>query len=175
MPITSFASPTTLTWGKFLPSSTRLRDPHDGTLVDSVVEFDWALTPNLPAQRSGSHFVVDNRMFVLITPRCRVWTGVRQTAALLAHEQFHYDVAIVIARVVAAKLNRMRGSSQADLRRQIATLMQLHFGRRNDLIQQRYDIDTRHGTNAHYQAIWKARMSACLSNANATQIGGFFL
>ena len=52
-------------------------------------------------------------MMLLITPKCRVWTGVVQTATLLSHEQFHYDVAIVIARVLARKLNSLRASSDA--------------------------------------------------------------
>lgn len=174
MTITSFASPATLSWSDFTTVSSRIRDPHDGTDVDAVTQYEFFL-PDRPARRDGSQFALDDSLVLLITPDCQVWSGVSQTAALLAHEQFHYDVGVVIARAAARHFNRLRASTEAALGTALASATRLHFVTRNKLIQSRYDTDTHHGTNAHYQRIWKKRMADCLKNPNADQIGGFFL
>jgi hypothetical protein len=84
-------------------------------------------------------------------------------------------VGIVCGRALARHLMRLRGANQADLRAQLISAVTLHFVTRAGLIQRRYDIDSRHGTNAHYQKIWKDRMTTVLANPNADQLGGFWL
>ena len=112
---------------------------------------------------------------ISIVPRAQVWSGVLQTAALLSHEQWHYDVATITGRALCRELARLRGTSLADLRAKIQTAVQLHFHKRAGILQKRYDLDTSHGTNAHYQKIWKDRMTATLANASADTMGGFWL
>lgn len=174
MAITVFASPQTLAWTNFTPVPNRIRDPNDGTLVDALTRFEYFL-PVRPPRRVNGRFALADPLTLLITPNAQVWTGVRQTAALLSHEQFHYDVGIVVARAAARHFMSLRAASQSALGRALARASYLHFHTRAGLIQSRYDRDTRHGTNARYQGIWKRRMAACLSNPKADQIGGFFL
>ena len=174
MAITAFASPTTLTWSNFTPVSSRIRDPHDGTLVDALTEYQFFM-PSRSPRRVDGQFAVADPLVILITPRAQVWTGVRQTAALLSHEQFHYDVGIVIARAAAKHLMALRAASASALASELAKASRLHFVTRNKLIQQRYDKDTQHGTNSRYQGIWKGRMRACVSNPRSDRIGGFYL
>lgn len=174
MTITSFASPNTLSWDDFIPVGAKIRDPHDGTSADALTQYDYYL-PTRPARKDGAVFALDDSLILLITPNCQVWTGVLQTAALLAHEQFHYDVGVVIARQAARHFDRLRAFTEAGLGAALNSATVLHFVTRNKLLQSRYDIDTLHGTNAHYQKIWKDRMAKCLANKNADQIGGFFL
>jgi hypothetical protein len=69
----------------------------------------------------------------------------------------------------------LRAPNQAALGIAVQNAAQLHFMTRARLLQRRYDLDTRHGTNAHYQRIWKNRMAACLANPNSNQLGGFWL
>lgn len=174
MTITSFASPTTVTWDDFTVVSTRPTDPHDATAVDALTQYDFFM-PRRPARRDGVMFALDDSLILLITPNCQVWSGVLQTDALLNHERFHYEVGVVIAREAARHFDRLRASTEAALITALETARVLHFVTRNRLIQQRYDKDTHHGTNAHYQRIWTQRMTECLANSDANQIGGFFL
>ncbi len=174
MTITSFASPTSVSWDDFTPVGSKIRDPHDGTDVDALTQYEFFM-PTRPARRDGAMFALDDSLVLLITPDCQVWTGVSQTAALLSHEQFHYHVGVVIARAAARHFNRLRASTEAGLLAALTAASQLHFVTRNKLLQSRYDVDTQHGTNAHYQKLWKDRMATCLGNADADQLGGFFL
>jgi hypothetical protein len=173
MAITVSASPTTLAWSNFTSVSS-LTDPADGTAVDAYTTFGYDI-PDRPARTVGGMLALADPMTIRITPNARVVTGVAQTAGLLSHEQFHYDVGIVCARALARHLMRLRGANQADLRSQLISAVTLHLITRAGLIQRRYDIDSRHGTNAHYQKVWKDRMATVLANPNADQIGGFWL
>ena len=176
MTIQAVAIPSSLSWSDYAVTGHRIPDPHDLHLQDCVTNFEWIFTPDLQAVQQGNQFRMDASMRVEIKPNnCRVWSGANRSAALLSHEQFHYDVPFAIARVVASKLNALRAPSVTELRRKIAEITLLHFQTRNNLIQKRYDIDTRHGTNAHFQRIWKNRMTNVLSNPRANQIGGFWL
>jgi len=174
MTITSFASPKSLSWSDFTPVSAKPKDPHDGTEVDALTQYEYYL-PKRPFKKDGDSYVLDDSLILLITPNCKVWTGVKQTTKLLAHEQFHYDVGVVIARAAVMHFNRLRAPTEDKLKALLRSAAQLHFVTRNKLLQKRYDTDTHHGTNAHYQKIWKNRMTKCLSNSKATQLGGFFL
>jgi len=174
MAITATISPAALTWAHFRTSPTQILDPNDGTLQDALTRFDFNM-PDLGHRLDGKQFALADPNVITITPNAQVWTGVAQTAALLSHEQFHYDVGFVTARALARELTRLRAPSLAALTTAFRTAVQLHLFTRAGLLQRRYDLDTSHGTVAHYQRIWKDRMTACLADANATQLGGFWL
>lgn len=174
MAITVFASPQKLTWMDFTPVANQIRDPADGTRVDALTRFEYLL-PFRPPRRVNGQFAFAESLTLLITPKCMVWTGVRQTEKLLLHEQFHYDVGILTARALARHLMALRAPSQVELGAQAQKAIRLHFVTRNHLIQACYDKDTKHGQNSHYQKIWKDRMQTCLAKSNPKTIGGFFL
>ena len=174
MAITVSASPANLAWSNFTVSSTRITAPADGTLVDAYTTFDYTF-PNSAPVNTGGVFTIPDPYSISIVPRAQVWSGVSQTEALLSHEQWHYDVATITGRALCRELARLRGTSLADLRAKIQTAVQLHFHKRAGILQKRYDLDTSHGTNAHYQKIWKDRMTATLANPNADTMGGFWL
>ena len=174
MAITVVASPATLTWANFTVVAAQMIDPNDGTLVNSVTQFNFNL-PNLPPQTINGQLAMADPNVITITPNAQVWSGVVQTAALLSHEHFHYDVGIVTARALARQLMAIRAPNLAALQTAVQNAAQLHFQTRTRLLQRRYDIDTRHGTNAHFQNIWKSRMTACLANPRSDQLGGFWL
>ncbi len=174
MAITVVANPAILTWANFTPSATRIVDPNDGTLIDALTRFDFNLSPLLPRMVNGQFAMADPNV-ITITPNAQVFTGVLQTPAFLSHEQFHYDVGIVTARALARELMALRAPNQAALAIAVQNAARLHFTTREGLIQRRYDLDTRHGTNAHYQKIWKDSMTFCLANQHSDQLGGFFL
>ncbi|MCB1026028.1 MAG: hypothetical protein KDB79_16650 [Acidobacteria bacterium] len=174
MPITVQANPANLTWANFRVVPNKILDPADGTLQDSFTKFDYQM-PDRPARRIDGKLAFADPLTITITPDAQVWSGVAQTAALLSHEQFHYDIGIVTARAFARELSRLRKDTEGELVLALRAAENLHFITRTGLLQKRYDLDTRHGTQAHYQKIWKDRMTVCLADPNATQIGGFWL
>ena len=174
MAITVSASPANLTWANFTITSSKILDPGDNTLVDAYTTFDYNFPDSSPLN-TGGVFTVPDPYTISITPRARVWSGVHQTAALLLHEQWHYDVATITGRALCRELARLRGTSLADLRAKIQQSVQLHFHTRAGILQKRYDADTRHGTNEYFQKIWKDRMTATLANPRADTMGGFWL
>ena len=174
MAITVQAVPASLTWGNFAVVPNKILDPADNTLVDAYTTFRYQM-PNLPPRQINGQFALADPMTITITPSAQVWSGIAQTAGLLSHEQLHYDVGIVTGRALARELTRLRAPSLPALVTALNAAVQLHFHTRAGLLQKRYDLDTRHGANAHYQRIWKDRMTACLANPNADQLGGFYL
>jgi hypothetical protein len=174
MAITAVTNPENLTWLNFRSSATRILDPADGTLVDAFTRFNFNL-PALPHRMVAGQFAMADANVITITPNAQVFTGLVQTPALLLHEQFHYDVGTVTARALARQLMVLRVTSLAALVTAVQDASQLHFSTRAGLLQRRYDVETRHGTNAHYQRIWKDRMTACLANPVSDQLGGFYL
>jgi len=163
-----------MTWANFTVVPNQIPDPNDGTLVDALTRFNFNF-PDRPARTVGHEVALGDPNVITITPNAQVWSGVLQTPALLSHEQFHYDVGFVTARALARELTAMRAPNQAALRTAVGNAFQLHLFTRAKLLQNRYDKDTHHGTVAHYQKIWKDRMTACLADPRAHQLGGFWL
>jgi hypothetical protein len=174
MAITVSASPASLIWSDFTVTPNQIPDPGDNTMVDAYTTFDYVFPGSAPVNTGGVVRIPDPYT-IAIMPRASVWMSVIQTPGLLSHEQWHYDVATITGRALCRELARLRGSSLADLRTKMQQAVQLHFHTRAGLLQKRYDADTRHGTNAHYQKIWKDRMTSTLANPNADTMGGFWL
>ena len=151
-----------------------VKDPADGTLQDAYTAFDYDM-PDKGSRMVGAQFALAVPNVITISPKAEMRIGAVMDPGLLAHEQFHYDVGFVVARAFAHQLTIARAHSLAALIADYAHLERLHFQTRVKLIQRRYDIDTAHGTNAHYQKIWLDRMAACIANPKANQIGGFWL
>ena len=174
MAITIRATPSTLTWANFTVTANQILDPADGTLVDAYTSFNYNL-PNLPPRKESGRLYFPDPWNITITPKAQVWTSVTKTAALLSHEQWHYDVGIVTGRALVRRLASASGATMGEMLSILNEAVTLHFHTRAGILQKRYDKDTRHGTNAYYQKIWKDRMTQCLANPKADQIGGFWL
>jgi hypothetical protein len=172
--ITAFRNPTLLTFDDFDEQAVVI-DPADGSVNDAFTRFAFELMPDLPAERVQGRFRIPRSMAISITPDAKIRTGAPRTADLLAHEQLHYDVGFVIARQLARELNVIDDATEPGLRAQVDSLFKLHFTTRAKLIQTRYDRETNHGLNAHFQKYWSDKMRACLADRFASQIGGWWL
>ncbi len=172
--VSSTLTGTELTWGDFTVVPPPLVDPADGHTIDAYTSFDYQLANGTPVA-SGGKFRVPDPNTLTITPQASVTTGTAKTAALLAHESFHFDLGFCIARVVAKKLEDLEMATAADVTTEGLRLFDYHFRTRAGLIQARYDKDTHHGTVARYQRVWADRMATCKGDPNATRIGGFWL
>ena len=174
MPITVLGNPMSLSWANFTVVPNQILDPADGTLVDAYTAFNFNI-PNTPTRIINGQHALGETFTITITPNARVWSGVSQTATLLSHEEWHYHVGIVTARALSKQLATLRAPTLPQLSILFNEAVNLHFNTRAGILQKRYDIDTRHGTQEHYQKIWKDRMTAVLANPRADQIGGFYL
>jgi hypothetical protein len=174
MAITAFRNPTLLTFDDFV-EQTVVIDPADGSVNDAFTRFKFEFLPDLPAERVQGRFRIPRTMAISITPDAKIRTGATRSADLLAHEQLHYDVGFVIARQLARELNVIDYATEAALRAEVNSLFDLHFVTRARLIQTRYDRESNHGLNAHFQKYWSDKMRACLADKFATQIGGWWL
>lgn len=171
--ITATRTVAKLTIGHFIKKKVVI-DPADGTLQDAYTAFDYDI-PDVGSRMVGTQHAMGVPNVITISPKAELRIGATLTPGLLAHEQFHYDVGFVVARALAHQLTIAREPSLAALKTTFVSRANLHFHRRVGLIQRRYDIDTSHGANAHYQKIWLDRMTTCLGNPKANQIGGFWL
>ncbi len=171
MTVSAFRTPTTLTLGDFTPQPVVL---DHGLPVDAFTTFDFSTgTPLTVAV--GSRFRVNPAMVILITPVALVRIGALMTPALLAHEQIHYDVGFVIARQLAREFNAIDDANDLHLQARMRTLVNLHFTTRAGLIQTRYDRESNHSLNAHFQKYWSDKMAKCLADPKAHEIGGWML
>jgi len=173
MSITVRANPANLTWNHFTVMQTVI-DPADNTVQDSFTAFNFSI-PDFPPRMINRRFGLAETFQITITPLARVRAGAAQDAGLLSHEQFHYDVGVVTGRALARTLMTLREPDLSALRLALNRAVHLHFFTRARLIQRRYDLDTHHGREQHYQRIWKNQMAACLADRGSTHIHGFWL
>jgi hypothetical protein len=168
MPITAGADPATLEWRHFteVPSLTVGEDAH----IDMNFEI-----PNRPIRRVDGQLALNDNFVVRVTPRARVKRGANRTAALLAHEQGHYNIGFLAARTMARALEALRAPDQATLRQLLEACFRLHTNTRLAVIQARYDTDTGHGTNATQQTRWDTFIATCMGSATCTRINGLDL
>ena len=173
MAITVTRSVANLTAANYTPIPVVV-DPADGTVQTAYTTFEYDF-PDRPARTVDGQLALADPNVMTLKPRCIITTGATMTPALLAHEQFHYDVGFVVARRFVKQLMRLRAATYAELSVKFNQCFTLHIITRVGLLQRRYDLDTHHGTIARYQRIWTDRMAACLRDSNATQLGGFWL
>ena len=178
MAVVLLMNPETLAWDDFIEKD-QVLDPDTGKQVSARVQFDWDWPDKPKVKKDGEVAFADNTL--MITPDAEVWkdSGAlkdkKKGDALLSHEQFHYDVAHVIGRVVVRKLEALRAKDAVSLDKAAWLVFQQHFIVRAGLIQRCYDKETKHGTEAHYQIAWKKLMKLALDNKKATHIAGWWL
>jgi hypothetical protein len=173
MAITVRRIPEQLTWADYLPIPLVI-NPYDSTEQDALTAFKFYISEE-PNRTIDGQLALAEALEIIIKPHARAKLSGRQTAEFLIHEQFHYDVGFVVARVVARELMLLRAEDETALNEAVWNILRLHFFFRAELIQRRYDLDTRHGTIRYDQQVWFSRMARCLADPASSQIGGFWL
>ena len=79
-----------------------------------------------------------------------------KTAALLAHERLHFAIRVLQAQQLADTLRRLKTDKQHY--REAIEQLQQDNEREGEAIQERYDAETRHGTDAEKQAFWAEKV-----------------
>ena len=138
-----------------------------GAREDARIRAEYPYTYRVQRQRDGGCRVASVRMRLGVV-RSRSWAvRGRKTAALLRHEQGHYNITALGARelynqltaLTVARCRNLRGAARR-LERQIQA--------RVDRANRRYDTQTAHGTNATVQQTWETSIRAAKQRANGT-------
>ncbi|MBC7220884.1 DUF922 domain-containing protein [Candidatus Bipolaricaulota bacterium] len=157
-------------WDDFWAPPPSDRDPGAAAAIATVLAYDLtAVAARDPGtgrwQARIASLTVTNEM-----ERDRSWAlPERRTAAALAHEQGHFDLAEVYRRILERELQGLSGDgwTAAEAEQALRTRAREAFQRvtaRQSEVQARYDRETDHGRDAARQADWEGRIAAWLRN-----------
>ena len=174
MSISVVASPVRLTWDDFI-LCTAVVDPIDNSRVSALTRFKYEIPVATAPRTVDGKQAYPLNFTITVTPDCKRAAGTIKTDKLLAHEQMHYDVGIMVVRAFARKLHKLRAADLADLVAQTDAARELHLVRREGLLQGRIDQDTRHGANAHYEDVWQKLIATGVGNPNTSVVNGYYV
>ncbi|MEO0388586.1 MAG: DUF922 domain-containing protein, partial [Pseudomonadota bacterium] len=116
--------------------------------------------------KGGSYSLADNVVVTVLLSRQKSWAkAAERTAALLAHEQRHYDITALMARDCFIELMGMKGQgfpSQAALEKAVATVVAAYP---IQTIQERYDDETNHSQIGAQQTRWDCMIQRAFTQA----------
>jgi hypothetical protein len=121
MAITVQRIPEQLTWADYLLVPLVI-NPHDSTEQDAFTAFKFSIS-EVPIRTVDGELALAETVGITVKPHARAKLGGRQTAEFLAHEQFHYDVGFVVARIVARELMLLRAEDETALKHSPAAFL----------------------------------------------------
>ncbi|NEX20827.1 DUF922 domain-containing Zn-dependent protease [Thiorhodococcus mannitoliphagus] len=156
MAITVAPNPRTLQWRNFreVPS---LPDE------DAHIDIDFSV-PNRPFRSVNGRFRMAETFQIGVAPVATVRRGASQTSALLAHEQGHYDIGILVAHAMARDFMALEADSVGELSTAIRDCFNRHRQTLMRPVQQKYDLDTNHSQNAVQQQRWDGLIRRCMGS-----------
>ena len=165
--ITVRADPPVLTWSAF-QSVDSLADSEDAHIA-AAMSFPRPLRME---SADGVHRLP--AFTITVAPeaaRTRVRRSARRSAALLRHEQGHYDIVVLAARALGRELASTTASSASDLSRAVEDCVAKHT-ERAARSSEAYDRETDHGRSLSEQARWSASIVAALTAETAGELLG---
>lgn len=163
MSIRVVANPILLSWTQFqsVQSLSNNEDAH--------IEIGFNLQ-NGPFRKVGSQFMLADNLTLTVVPRARVLKTANQTSDLLAHEQGHYNIGILVGRTMARELEQLTAATQPALAKAANATFDLHRVKRMKVVQDDYDTDTNHSQNTTEQTRWNGIIAAGLSAATCDSL-----
>ena len=159
-----------LSWGDFqCPPPANASQLSEAAAIHMTVK--WHTQYAVRSERSGGYSWIGTVEDVLISnsmnPRFSWVISSKATAAILRHEQVHFDLNEVYARRLAETLSgvQVSGTTAENTLSQLGEMIQQTADDildRLSVIQDRYDAETSHGTNASAQAQWESDIRAWL-------------
>jgi predicted secreted Zn-dependent protease len=93
------------------------------------------------------------------------WSKNKNSLSLLAHEQLHFDLTEVHARLLRQKLSQTQGLCGKDKTRFSKIVDSYFAGWQTE--QEQYDRESGHGLNQEQQLAWETRIAKQLEDLNA--------
>jgi Bacterial protein of unknown function (DUF922) len=176
MPVYVIKNPERLSWANLTTVDNQPVD--DGTPVDAITKFRYIIPNGFRyTGAAGGRYAMSfpARWQIVIRPRGQKWRNGNLTTALLAHEELHYFFGYITARAMVNELLALRVADPRELQAALNTAADTHLLQYAEALNEQYDIDTAHGTDATEQRRWKTAMDQCLLDPNATQLLGLSL
>lgn len=95
----------------------------------------------------------------------------KKTPQLLEHEQGHYELLILVARALAAELEKLETDSSEELQTSVNEVQATHDARAQALDDE-YDRQTDHSRNVAQQRRWRKLIDEAMHSGNASSIDG---
>ncbi|MET0152698.1 MAG: DUF922 domain-containing protein [Candidatus Binatia bacterium] len=165
--ITVRADPPVLTWSAFrsVESLAESEDAH----IAAEISFPRPLRME---SADGVYRLPAFTITVAPEPaRTRVRRSAQRSAALLRHEQGHYDIVVLAARALGRELASITASSASDLSRAVEDCVAKHT-ERAARSSEAYDRETDHGRSLSEQTRWSARIAAALTAETVGELLG---
>lgn len=163
-----------LTWADFAGPVARDTAPENVALT--AASLGWSYEYVVESSSGECRFRVTNITALATFDRNRSWAKPEhRTAAVLAHEQGHFDIT-QIHKILFESLTRDHvgttgpcGTSARRRSKLVTAAIEARVGpiyesvwQRHNAMQQAYDLETGHGTDAAAQAEWSRRIDAAL-------------
>ena len=171
-PITVGGYPRKLTWADFdkVPKARSLpAGPYamlqstTGKLAYTGVLIDVAPTVAKSRSQLGAYRLA-NLLINVSLARTHTWVvSGNESPSLLAHEQGHYDIGVLIARELHWRLDQVFSTDPAQLDSWVARLKGAIAGERRARVDGAYDAETNGGQNLPAQQRWNALIADCLN------------
>ena len=161
MPVTGWR--TQLAWNQFRVVTSR----PGGVLENAQIGAQISPPANVQVVRENGVVRLPSVTVTVRVNSANTWvmTG-QQSAALLDHEQGHWDIAGLVAHELHNALAAIRAADATALAAEVRTVIQ-RFQSKVDALQIQYDRETSHGANAAGQSTWNARIRGCISGGNS--------
>ena len=162
------ADPERLTWSDF-----RRVESVSGTSEHARIAAEMSFPQPLRIERAGGGYRLP-QFTITVTPqpaRTVARRSVALSAALLRHEQGHYDIVVLAARALARELEGMTAGSAQELTRRVEDCVSKHTDRAERL-SEAYDRATDHSHDPAEQARWTERIDRALADGEATRLEG---
>lgn len=123
---------------------------------------------NLRMRRNGRSVTIASLDITIRLIASDCWVVVtRKTDELLKHEQGHYDIMAIAARVLYNRLLTLRENSVSDLQNYMNDIRE-NFRTNVRDVDSRYDTQTNHGINTSVQQTWDRQIATLKVNPNGT-------
>jgi hypothetical protein len=169
MSVTVSASPTQLSWSDFAPVDAL----PDGSGEDAQTAGSMdPLSGIQPVQAQGKFVLPDVTLNVgLDRTQTLVVKTANKTDDLLKHEQGHYDITVLTVRALAREAEQLKAGSPPELGRQLNAALNKHQ-QRADMLEKRYDTDTKGSKDADAQKSWNDAIDAAMRGMNVMTLKG---
>lgn len=154
-----------LRWAEF----TTVRSAPDGSDEDAFTQAVFNSPFSLIQRADGTWVITPTRLNVTIrmdTPNSWVVSG-RQSAALLVHEQGHYNITAVGARDCHTDILAIVGNSADDVQSQVNSIVssaQSLIASVNDIYDEDPNCGTDHGSDSSAQAQWNLKIRNAMNS-----------
>ncbi len=172
MSIRVVSNPTRIMWSHF-----REVDSIPGTSEEAQINPQMSPMNNVsPMRTANGRFRLPNLTITvgLNMLETMVRRSATKTNELLQHEQGHYDLLILVCRVMARELESIEEASFQDLASRVQEVKSLHDARAES-IDSEYDRQTDHHRNRPAQSRWDAAIAHAMRNPLASEVLGIAL